>query len=223
MCISPRSVVSGDKTLTSITVPEPKAPTPDPDFSGSAEGILQQEQSDNDSSDQPMLLDHSSTTSDFPAVLPSMMQPLSGHITTDQPEGRSPPEAASALPHNPGADASDVDAVVNCESSAATFWARCNEAGCTEEIFSDLVSQLNSMGERIQSQEATQQGERSLYRNLINDVVIQLLNCSTDFDVALKVLEASERLPMIITQLEQGITFITFFTVTGISPLFILH
>ncbi|XP_073701167.1 PHD finger protein 11-like [Garra rufa] len=90
----------------------------------------------------------------------------------------------SSSPARPApADASDVGATVNSGSSAAIFWTRCNEAMWTKEIFSDLVSQLSSLGERVQSQEASQQ----------------------DYDVALKVLGASGRLPCIVSKLEKDL------------------
>ncbi|XP_056611566.1 histone-lysine N-methyltransferase 2A [Triplophysa dalaica] len=163
-----------DTTSKNITAPEPKAPNTDQAFPGSADHMPQQERSDSGPTDQPQ-----SPTSEIPEALPSAIQPLSAsHITTDHPDDRSPLESASASPYHSGRDA-----VMNLESSAATFWARCNEAGCTEEIFSELISQLYSLRERIQSREATQQ----------------------DFDVALKVLEASGQLPTIITQLEQDL------------------
>lgn len=98
-----------------------------------------------------------------------------------------PPRAPTTEPVSPGrpaaADASDVGTTVKSESSATIFWTRCNEAGWTKEIFSELVSQLSSLGERAQSQKASHQ----------------------DYDVALKVLGASGRLPCIITQLEQDL------------------
>ncbi|XP_026073814.1 uncharacterized protein LOC113053201 isoform X3 [Carassius auratus] len=97
--------------------------------------------------------------------------PNQGHAS-DGPAGR--PAAA---------DASDVCTTVKSKSSAAIFWTRCNEAGWTKEVFSELVSQLSSLGERVQSQEASHQ----------------------DYDVALKVLMASGQLPCLFTRLEQDL------------------
>ncbi|KAL1267795.1 hypothetical protein QQF64_033158 [Cirrhinus molitorella] len=96
-------------------------------------------------------------------------------------ERRKSPVVLDSEPSSP--DASDVGTKVISKSNATIFWTRCNEAGWTKEIFTDLVSQLSSLGERVQSQEASQQ----------------------DYDVALKVLEASGRLPCIVTQLEQDL------------------
>lgn len=98
-----------------------------------------------------------------------------------------PPRAPTTEPVSPGrpaaADASDVGTTVKSKSNATIFWTRCNEVGWTKEIFSELLSQLSSLGERVQSQKASHQ----------------------DYDVALKVLGASGRLPCIITQLEQDL------------------
>lgn len=98
----------------------------------------------------------------FPGSAKHMpQQEPSDSCPTDHPEDRSPLESASASPYHSGNSDANVDAVMSLEPSAATFWARCNEAGSTEEIFSELVSQLYSLRERIQSREATQQGERA--------------------------------------------------------------
>lgn len=45
------------------------------------------------------------------------------------------------------------------DSDAALFWMRCNEVGCTEDIFTDLTRQLSSLAEKVKNQHATQQGE----------------------------------------------------------------
>ncbi|XP_042587029.1 uncharacterized protein PB18E9.04c-like isoform X3 [Cyprinus carpio] len=104
--------------------------------------------------------------------------------TTDPISPAVPPTGVSSSPSRlAAADASGVGATVKSESSATIFWTRCNEAGWTKAIFSELVSQLSSLGERVQSQEASHQ----------------------DYDVALKVLGATGWLPYIITQLEQDL------------------
>uniref|UniRef100_A0A8C1GVX6 PHD finger protein 11 n=1 Tax=Cyprinus carpio TaxID=7962 RepID=A0A8C1GVX6_CYPCA len=102
--------------------------------------------------------------------------------TPNQDQASDGPTGVSSSPGRPAsADASDEGTKVKSKSSAAIFWTRCNEAGWTKEVFSKLVSQLSSLGERVQSQEASHQ----------------------DYDVALKVLMASGQLPCIFTQLEQ--------------------
>ncbi|KAG7331456.1 hypothetical protein KOW79_005425 [Hemibagrus wyckioides] len=67
------------------------------------------------------------------------------------------------------------------DSDAALFWMRCNEVGCTEDIFTDLTRQLSSLAEKVKNQHATQQ----------------------DYAVSLRILEASGRLPAIFKQMEQ--------------------
>ncbi|KAF4086761.1 hypothetical protein AMELA_G00088130 [Ameiurus melas] len=76
-----------------------------------------------------------------------------------------------------------VDHVGVSDSSAALFWRRCNEVGCTEDIFTELTRQLTCLAERVQNQHATQQ----------------------DYAVSLKILEASGKLPTIFRQVEQDL------------------
>ncbi|KAK3543933.1 hypothetical protein QTP70_031838 [Hemibagrus guttatus] len=66
-------------------------------------------------------------------------------------------------------------------SDAALFWKRCNEVGCTDDIFTDLTRQLSSLAEKVKNQQATQQ----------------------DYAISLRILEASGRLPEIFKQMEQ--------------------
>ncbi|XP_039511796.1 uncharacterized protein phf11 isoform X2 [Pimephales promelas] len=100
----------------------------------------------------------------------------------DLPEP-SPAGVSTLLDRATTSDACDVNGTRSTQSNAVIFWTRCNQAGWTEKIFSELVSQLESLGERVHSQEASHQ----------------------DYDVALKLLEVSGRLPCIITQLEQDL------------------
>ncbi|XP_060785207.1 uncharacterized protein phf11 isoform X5 [Neoarius graeffei] len=74
-----------------------------------------------------------------------------------------------------------VDQVAVSNSSAALFWRRCNEVGCTQAIFTELTRQLTNLAERVQNQHATQQ----------------------DYAVSLRILEASGKLPAIFRQMEQ--------------------
>ncbi|XP_053482488.1 uncharacterized protein phf11 isoform X2 [Ictalurus furcatus] len=69
------------------------------------------------------------------------------------------------------------------DSGAALFWRRCNEVGCTKDIFTELTRQLTCLAERVQNQHATQQ----------------------DYAVSLKILEASGKLPAIFRQMEQDL------------------
>lgn len=49
------------------------------------------------------------------------------------------------------------------DSGAALFWRRCNEVGCTEDIFTELTRQLTCLAERVQNRHATQQGVNRSY------------------------------------------------------------
>ncbi|XP_073702271.1 uncharacterized protein [Garra rufa] len=185
MCTSPGSVTAPEHKetpSTSRTSPPPRTAPTDPVSPDSIYSMSTLDYFIDGPSGQPGLPLHSSPTVDVPAVSTSAVQTLSAsHFKSKRLRVLSPPAGVSSSPARP--DASDVGTTVNSESSAAIFWARCNDAMWTKEIFSDLLSQLSSLGERVQSQEASQQ----------------------DYDVALKVLEASGWLPCIVSRLEQDL------------------
>ncbi|XP_051998645.1 uncharacterized protein LOC127655077 [Xyrauchen texanus] len=188
VCTSPGSVVvskHGEMPPTNITSLESNAQTTNPHVSGSVDPTPHQDHSSDVPSCQPGSPNHSSSLAGIPAALPSAIQPLpASDVTTDHLPELSPLLGASTPPDClTAADACSVDAMASTECSATIFWARCNEAGCIKEIFSDFLSQLISLGERVQTKEAS-------YK---------------DYNVALKVLEASGRLPRIITQLERDL------------------
>ncbi|XP_020316985.1 uncharacterized protein LOC109870784 isoform X2 [Oncorhynchus kisutch] len=66
-------------------------------------------------------------------------------------------------------------------SPAAQFFRKCHQAGCTQFIFSEFASRLNTITERISSQQASEE----------------------DFNLTLKVLEASGMLPEIFAKRDQ--------------------
>ncbi|XP_064832394.1 uncharacterized protein LOC135547357 isoform X2 [Oncorhynchus masou masou] len=66
-------------------------------------------------------------------------------------------------------------------SPAAQFFRKCQQAGCTQFIFSEFASRLNTITERISSQQASEE----------------------DFKLTLKVLEASGMLPEIFAKRDQ--------------------
>ncbi|KAL1267797.1 hypothetical protein QQF64_033160 [Cirrhinus molitorella] len=188
MCTSPGSVTTPknkETPFTSRTSPPPRDANNDPVSQGCIYSMPTQDYFIDDPSGQLESPQHSSPTVDVPAVSTSAVQTLSAsHVKSKRLRVLSPPAVVSSSTGRPApADSSDVGTKVNSESSAAIFWTRCNEAGWTKEIFSDLVSQLSSLGERVQSQEA----------------------CQQDYDVALKVLGTSGQLPCIVTQLEQDL------------------
>ncbi|XP_026102337.1 actin cytoskeleton-regulatory complex protein PAN1-like isoform X1 [Carassius auratus] len=157
---SPGSVT---ETPPTNRTPPPRAPTTDPVPPAAVYSMPTLDYFPCDPSGQPGSPQHPRPTVDVPAVPPTGVSP-------------SPRRLAAA-------DASDVGSTVNSESSATKFWTRCNEAGWTKEIFSELVSRLSSLEEKVQSQKASRK----------------------EYDVAFKVLEASGQLPCIITHLEQDL------------------
>ncbi|XP_048049677.1 uncharacterized protein phf11 isoform X2 [Megalobrama amblycephala] len=166
VCTSPGSVAAPEHEetpSTSRTSPAPRAPPTDTVSPG-----------------QPESPQHSKLM-----VVTTAVQTLSASdFNIKQQSEPSPPAGVSTSPDLAAAsDAIDVNSTGDTQSNATIFWTRCNQAGWTKEIFSELVSQLSSLGERVQSQEASHQ----------------------DYDVALKLLEASGQLPSIITQLEQDL------------------
>lgn len=44
-------------------------------------------------------------------------------------------------------------------SPASQFFRKCHQAGCTQFIFSEFASRLNTITERISSQQASEEGE----------------------------------------------------------------
>ncbi|XP_041699806.1 uncharacterized protein LOC121536530 isoform X3 [Coregonus clupeaformis] len=66
-------------------------------------------------------------------------------------------------------------------SQAAQFFRKCHQAGCTQFIFSEFASRLSTITERITSQQASEE----------------------DFNLTLKVLEASGMLPEIFAKRDQ--------------------
>ncbi|XP_076857445.1 uncharacterized protein phf11 isoform X2 [Brachyhypopomus gauderio] len=69
------------------------------------------------------------------------------------------------------------------DSTAARFWWRCSELGCTEVIFGELTEQLIGLAERVQTRQATQQ----------------------DYNIALRMLDASGKLPDIFRRQEEDL------------------
>ncbi|XP_067264876.1 serine-rich adhesin for platelets isoform X1 [Chanodichthys erythropterus] len=166
VCTSPGSVAAPEHEETPSTSRTSQAPRAPP--------------TDTVSPGQPESPQHSE-----PKMVTSAVQTLSASdFNIKQQSEPSPPTGVSTSPDRAAAsDAFDVNSTGDTQSNATIFWTRCNQAGWTKEIFSELVSQLSSLEERVQSQEASHQ----------------------DYDVALKLLEASGQLPSIITQLEQDL------------------
>ncbi|XP_029558686.1 uncharacterized protein LOC115186319 isoform X2 [Salmo trutta] len=85
----------------------------------------------------------------------------------------------SGSPRDPGPPGSS--GFGSSMSPAAQFFRKCHQAGCTQFIFSEFASRLNTITERISSQQASEE----------------------DFNLTLKVLEASGMLPEIFAKRDQ--------------------
>ncbi|XP_056321689.1 proteoglycan 4 isoform X3 [Danio aesculapii] len=123
--------------------------------------------------------------SDGPSVSPQHSSPTAGlRISSVCTLARSAikKERLPDPPTEVGTSDSE-NSVPNCPSGAAKFWMRCNQAGWTEGIFSELMSLLCSLGQRVQSEQASDQ----------------------DYDLALEVLKGSGQLPSIIARVEKDL------------------
>ncbi|XP_031655924.1 uncharacterized protein LOC109870287 isoform X2 [Oncorhynchus kisutch] len=66
-------------------------------------------------------------------------------------------------------------------AASRVFWRRCNEAGCTQSIFTTFFSDMVSISNRILSDKASQE----------------------DYDLSLRVMEASGKLPQMLSEQER--------------------
>ncbi|KAI3356383.1 hypothetical protein L3Q82_017610, partial [Scortum barcoo] len=95
--------------------------------------------------------------------------------------------------------------------NTAAFWKSCNTAGCTQAIFTDFIKKMNDISSRIQSDQASQDGEEGC-RILtgLTHVCFETLAykahspLSTDYDLALKVMVASGKLTELVTKQQKG-------------------
>ncbi|KAK6315067.1 hypothetical protein J4Q44_G00145960 [Coregonus suidteri] len=78
-------------------------------------------------------------------------------------------------PGSPGGSGSDSGS-----AASRVFWRRCNEAGCTESIFNTFISDMVGISKRILSDQARQE----------------------DYDLSLRVMEASGKLSQMLSQQE---------------------
>ncbi len=164
---SPGSITAPEHKKTpsrNRTSQPPRAPTTEPVSPGTIYYMPTLDYFTCDRSGQGGSPQHSSPSVDVPAVFISSVQTISASCFNSEQLPVAPPlTGVSSLPGHPAAaDASDVGTTVKSKSNATIFWTRCNEAGWTKEIFSELLSQLSSLGERVQSQKASHQGENSL-------------------------------------------------------------
>ncbi|CAB1329013.1 unnamed protein product, partial [Coregonus sp. 'balchen'] len=100
-------------------------------------------------------------------------------IPVSSPPSPSPHSVSKRPPAGPGG----LGSPVGSDSEASrVFWSRCNEAGCTESIFNTFISDMVSISNRILSNKASQE----------------------DFDLSLRVMEASGKLSQMLSEQERG-------------------
>ncbi|XP_035532361.1 dentin sialophosphoprotein isoform X2 [Morone saxatilis] len=107
-----------------------------------------------------------------PAPTPDRSKPYSVTGSPDPPETICVSLLSS--PSSPAALPTDPEPGIDSTS----FWKSCNAAGCTQAIFGDFVNAMNDISSRIQSDRASQE----------------------DYDLALRVMEASGKLPELVTK-----------------------
>lgn len=151
-------------TFTSRSSPVPRTPPTDTVSPGTVDSKSDWHRDSEGPSGQPESPQYSRPAVDGPEMVTSAVQTLAGsRFNIEEPPEPSPPPAVSTSPDWAAAsDAFDVNRTGDTQSNATIFWTRCNQAGWTKEIFSELVSQLSSLEQRVQSQEASHQGENSL-------------------------------------------------------------
>ncbi|KAK6309658.1 hypothetical protein J4Q44_G00195390 [Coregonus suidteri] len=99
-------------------------------------------------------------------------------IPVSSPPSPSPHSVSKRPPAGPGG----LGSPVGSDSEASrVFWSRCNEAGCTESIFNTFISDMVSISNRILSNKASQE----------------------DFDLSLRVMEASGKLSQMLSEQER--------------------
>lgn len=96
--------------------------------------------------DLPSISDQSSTGPPASSDLPDGV--------VNSPPGPTSPASPDAAP-SPAVPPSDPEPNVD----AAGFWRGCNAAGCTRAIFIDFIHEMTDVSSRIQSEEASQEGE----------------------------------------------------------------
>ena len=168
-------------SLFSASSPEPRpVHSPDPHTAG------------------PSAPQQSSTS---PPPSPNLSRPCS---VTRRAISPAPPETVSP----PAALPSDPEPSIDSTS----FWKSCNVARCTQAIFTDFINEMNSISSRIQSDQASQEGERwdSTLTSYCNSMSLSALEYkgltppSTDYDLALRVMEASGKLAEHVAKQHKG-------------------
>ncbi|KAM9449260.1 uncharacterized protein ACWYII_013820 isoform 1-T1 [Salvelinus alpinus] len=92
----------------------------------------------------------------------------------------SPHSVSNRPPAGPGGLGSPI-ASGSDSAASRVFWGRCNEAGCTQSIFTTFFSDMVSISNRILSDKASQE----------------------DYDLSLRVMEASGKLSQMLSEQER--------------------
>ncbi|XP_038870694.1 uncharacterized protein LOC120064299 isoform X1 [Salvelinus namaycush] len=101
-----------------------------------------------------------------------------GPVSSPSPATPSPHSVSQcplARPGGPGSPGGSGNA------ASSVFWRKCNEAGCTESIFTTFISDMVGISKRILSDQASQE----------------------DYDLSLRVIEASGKLSQMLSQQER--------------------
>uniref|UniRef100_A0A8D2ZHE1 PHD-type domain-containing protein n=1 Tax=Scophthalmus maximus TaxID=52904 RepID=A0A8D2ZHE1_SCOMX len=132
----------------------------------------------------------------------------------------APPETASValVSSAPSPAAPPIDPEEPSVDSPS-FWRSCNAAGCTRAIFTHFINEMNDISNRIQSDQASQEGERGLKKqtgfpyNLGSSCLKTVRHfcsftgrscLSTDYDRALRVMAASGKLEDLVAEQQKG-------------------
>uniref|UniRef100_A0A4W5KRQ7 PHD finger protein 11 n=1 Tax=Hucho hucho TaxID=62062 RepID=A0A4W5KRQ7_9TELE len=103
--------------------------------------------------------------------------PVSSPPSPSPPSPHSVSQYPLARPGGPGSPGGSGSG----NSASRVFWRRCNEAGCTESIFTTFISDMVGISKRILSDQGSQE----------------------DYDLSLRVIEASGKLSQMLSQQER--------------------
>ncbi|XP_046871222.1 arginine-glutamic acid dipeptide repeats protein isoform X5 [Hypomesus transpacificus] len=111
-----------------------------------------------------------------PASIPAS-PPTSGPTLPSDPTLPSGPQGSPST-HTVASPSSPEGCHVPTSPSSVLFWRNCNQAGCTADIFNTFISDMSDISHRILTDQATQE----------------------DYDLSLRVLEASGKLNFLVTE-----------------------
>ncbi|XP_046871218.1 uncharacterized protein phf11 isoform X2 [Hypomesus transpacificus] len=127
-----------------------------------------------------------------PASIPAS-PPTSGPTLPSDPTLPSGPQGSPST-HTVASPSSPEGCHVPTSPSSVLFWRNCNQAGCTADIFNTFISDMSDISHRILTDQATQE----------------------DYDLSLRVLEASGKLNFLVTEHWKGES--NSYSGVGLSP-----